>query len=350
MKGIRKYAVLSAACISFVASSLAPVAAQSYRLTRDEFRSQVAPAPVQTAQPGLGTVLLNTMVNKLVDKVVGGQPLMPRIPSMSPVYNPPYSPSYASSTSSYNSTASAFPSPSALSPPSAFSSPSRTPTNVANVLNSRELSVLGTRDVVILVDKSGSMDEQDCPGGTFGAGLISRWEWVQRQVLSLTQQTAKVMRNGMTLVLFDSKAAVFRNVSPAQVPMIFSSARPKGGTYLAKALKDQLNEYFDRRASTASGVRPLAIAVITDGVPDSESSVRAVINDATRKMNRPGEITITFLQVGNDAKGAQYMSRWDDALTADGAAYDIVDAKPFVEMSRMGLGRSVVAAINKVGG
>lgn len=341
MKGIRKYAVFTAACISFVASNPVPAAAQSYRLTRDEFRSQVAPAPVQSAQPGFGTMLLNTVVNKLVDKVVGGQPFMQRVPAMSPVYSAPYSPPYSAQTSApqpFSSTA------------SAFSSPSRMPANIANVLNSRELSVLGTRDVVILVDKSGSMEEQDCPGGTFGAGLISRWEWVQRQVLSLTQQTSKVMRSGMNLVLFDSKPTVFRNVSPAQVPMIFATAKPKGGTYLAKALKDQLNEYFERRASTASGVRPLAIAVITDGVPDSESSVRAVINDATRKMNRSGEITITFLQVGNDAKGAEYMSRWDDALTSDGAAYDIVDAKPFFEMSRLGLGRSVVAAINKVGG
>lgn len=346
MKGIRKYAVVCAACISLSASSLAPVAAQSYRLTRDEFRSQVAPVPVQPAQPGLGTMLLNTVVNKLVDKVVNGQPLMPRIPSNGfavPAYTPTYS------GTAYSSTASAF--PTRYSPPvKATPSTSGIPANVTHVLNSRELSLLGTRDVVILVDKSGSMEEQDCPGGTFGAGLISRWEWVQRQVMSLTQQTAQVMRNGMTLVLFDSKASVFRNVSPAQVPMIFASAQPKGGTYLAKALKDQLNEYFDRRASTASGVRPLAIAVITDGVPDSESSVRAVINDATRKMNRPGEITITFLQVGNDAKGAEYMSKWDDALTSDGAAYDIVDAKPFSQMQAMGLGRSVVAAINKVGG
>lgn len=66
-------------------------------------------------------------------------------------------------------------------------------------LNRRDLAVLGSHDIVIMVDKSGSMDTPDCPGfapglpllgmvfgqnGLGGGGGITRWDWCREKALN----------------------------------------------------------------------------------------------------------------------------------------------------------------------
>ncbi|HEY9871404.1 MAG TPA: hypothetical protein V6D08_19760 [Candidatus Obscuribacterales bacterium] len=232
---------------------------------------------------------------------------------------------------------------------------------VLGALNLRDLEVIGRRDVVILVDKSGSMTTQDCPSGLAsrfasfltgtgryrGASFVSRWQWCQEQVYSLRQQVARALPGGLTLAFFDSKTRVFNNVDAEEIPSLFASNRPGGGTNMARALREQLADYFARRAAAGNSVKPLAVAIITDGLPDSASSLRAVIADATRKLHYPGEIAITFLQIGNETQGSSLLYELDNQLVAGGARYDIVDSKLFSELTRFGLARPLVDAITE---
>lgn len=49
---------------------------------------------------------------------------------------------------------------------------------------------LADYDVVVLIDKSGSMSENDCPGGK------TRWEYVQEFALSITKKAEQFDTNG----------------------------------------------------------------------------------------------------------------------------------------------------------
>jgi hypothetical protein len=110
-----------------------------------------------------------------------------------------------------------------------------------------------------------------------------------------------------------------------------------------------LNEYFARRNDTGGHCKPLAIAIITDGMPDNPRSLRDLIVEATHAMRNPHEITITFLQIGTEREGYELLHDLDQNLLHEGAKYDIVSSKPFPDVVRDGLARSLVDAISSNG-
>lgn len=203
-------------------------------------------------------------------------------------------------------------------------------------LDRTELRKLANHDVTVMVDKSGSMQERDCG--------VSRWQWSENQISFLSYQAAPVLNRGIRVVLFDSGTKVFDGVRVQQVSRIFRGTTPGGGTNIAKALKEQLNDYFARREVDPT-TKPLAIAIITDGVPNSARALKNTIIDATKKMQRPDEIAITFLQVGMDPSGMRLLQDLDYDLPSDGAQFDIVSMKPFAEVMRLGLPRALAQAV-----
>jgi uncharacterized protein YegL len=251
------------------------------------------------------------------------------------------------------------PSSPSISPPSGFSGSSGNPTTSVTIpnLNSRELSSIGMYDVALLVDKSGSMAELDCPSGIFDTlgnlffrkamgATTSRWHWSQQQITYLSQQASTVLQNGITLVLFDSGHKVFNRVNANDIVQIFASNQPGGGTNMSAALNSQLKAYFKRRDSSYGQVKPLSITILSDGVPSNAGAVRSAIIDATKKMTNPGEIAITMLQLGADRKGANFLQELDYGMVNEGAAFDIVTSKPFTELVAKGLPRAIVESIS----
>lgn len=231
----------------------------------------------------------------------------------------------------------------------------------ARRLTHHELTRLSQRDVVIVIDKSGSMNTRDCPadsaslgrvlpllfGGpraiSGGSGLISRWEWLKNQALDLASQTSRVPSQQLSIVLFDSRDRVFPGASLRSIPAIFENNRPSGGTNVVGAMKRQIRDYFARR--DAGGAKPLLLAVITDGAPDSPSSLRDLIEETTHKMQSPNEIVITFLQIGNDRDGHSLLKELDHGVRMRAASYDIVQTRSFHDLLREGLASSLVGAI-----
>lgn len=70
----------------------------------------------------------------------------------------------------------------------------------------------------------------------------------------------------------------------------------------------------------------LVCQVITDGTPDSKEAVERVIIDATNKyMRSDGDLSISFIQIGNDAGADTWLQALDDDLQKKGAKYDCVD-------------------------
>ena len=141
-----------------------------------------------------------------------------------------------------------------------------------------------TRNYSIIVDMSGSMAFIDA-GNT-----KSRWQQAEDAVKYLCPNAIKCDPDGICLYFFDSNYEKFENItSEAAVMSKFASRRPNSSTALHKVLADAVLEDGTRAGgccmpSTLQAFKPETILVITDGSPDSTTSVESVIIDATHKV------------------------------------------------------------------
>lgn len=218
---------------------------------------------------------------------------------------------------------------------------------------------LSLYDYAIVVDRSGSMGTKDCPGG------ISRWAQAKDWAKSIAQKAGQYDSDGIDVVFFDDSLVTYEGVTASKVDELFRKLGPSGSTDTAKAINYVLQGYFNRRNGVSSkkglfggmfskpekkdpfaknNAKPLIIICITDGTPNSQSELRSVIIDATKKIDSDQEIGITFIQVGNDNGARKFLKELDDNLT--GAKYDIVDCKDYEEMSNTSIEEVFLAAVN----
>jgi hypothetical protein len=214
---------------------------------------------------------------------------------------------------------------------------------ISKQLAPAELRQLSRFDITVLIDKSGSMSTRDCPDEALAGRRISRWEWCREQSAMLSRQTAGAMADGITVVPFADSWQRLAGVQPEGINAIFNTAQPQGSTNLAGALQSELQYYFQQRDLGLSR-RPLMIAVITDGVPDSKSAVRRVIREATEQMNSPDEVKIVFFMIGEDRKGLAFVDELCNGLADEGARFNIVSGHTFAEVDQVGLPRSLAFA------
>lgn len=232
----------------------------------------------------------------------------------------------------------------------AQSSPLSGATAMFSVPTTAQLKRISSRDVVIIIDKSRSMSEADCPSGNMppmlnrflmggpmnGAGGITRWEWCRRQTMHVASQLSRMPGSNLKLVLFDDRVTEFDNVSIESVSDIFTRYKPSGGTNATKALKTAVQEYFERQRDFGR-TRPLSVVVITDGAPSSPRSLKDLLIETSMKLNSPAEMQISFLQIGSDDQGNQLLPELDLGLVPEGAKFDIVSSRNFGSVSRTGL-------------
>jgi hypothetical protein len=173
--------------------------------------------------------------------------------------------------------------------------------------------------------------------------VISRWEWCRKETLQLTEATHDVLNDGFKLVVFSKEAVEYSNVGPQVIEEVFRENKPEGPTHATATLNAQFEEYFVRRSSLGADAKPLLILMITDGCPQNPLSLCTAVMNATRRMNRPDEITLEIVQIGHDQKALQLLSRLNDP--ADGSRYKIVNTKPFSEVEKLGLTGTLRAAI-----
>ena len=232
-------------------------------------------------------------------------------------------------------------------------------TSLNGGLTQLELKRLAAHDIVILIDKSGSMATTDCSNSVLGnstlrilsslvlgsgAMSISRWNWCMQQTALMASQTEKVLTNGFTVVLFDDRFRIFLRVNVQQLSEIFSQNHPGGRTHLAQPLRSTFADYFHRKEFSNGKIKPLLIGVITDGCPNSpEDAVEAVIS-ATHKMARPDEISVVFFLIGgDDRRGEEFAWDLSHNLISKGGTFPIVKAVPFQELEKSGLARALAA-------
>jgi Mg-chelatase subunit ChlD len=188
-------------------------------------------------------------------------------------------------------------------------------------------------DIVLILDKSGSMSARDCMG-------LSRWDWVGRQSNKLAQ-AAQEASSELTLILFSSDFKVFEHVQPATLPNVFRQIGPGGGTMLGGPLDIAFKHYFNTRKVNPN-VKPLIIVIITDGLPGDFFGVKQAISEAANATVRDGEISITFMLIGMHS-GAGMMEELDSGLNT---RRDIVNLVEFDRVLNQGVKQSLSDALS----
>ena len=214
-------------------------------------------------------------------------------------------------------------------------------------LTSSELPKLSGHDIVLLIDKSSSMGEVDCPSMENRMFLTSRWNWCREQTIDLAQQTVSVLPQGISVLLFSWNTKIFPHVDLREIPRIFAENHPEGMTNEGNAVAAVLDDYFQRRAAAHDRVAPLLVAIITDGRPTSEAAVRNPIIEATHKLRSPDEVKFIFLLIGRDQKGLEFIQEMDRGLVFQGARFDIVTSKTFPDLVRTGLASALVDSLSE---
>jgi len=172
------------------------------------------------------------------------------------------------------------------------------------------------RDYIVIMDMSGSM-----------AG--SRWEQAKAATMKIAPFACQADPDGITLYLFNSKFIRFNNLRDGnQVASIFMQHKPSSTTNLAGVLQAAFGEHF-------AGNKPTTILVVTDGAPDSQSAVIKEIVTAANRIPSDDNLSITFIQIGNDAGATTFLNFLDNNLGSQGARFDIVDTINTTQLGSM---------------
>jgi Mg-chelatase subunit ChlD len=214
-----------------------------------------------------------------------------------------------------------------------------------------QLHKLAAHDIILLIDKSGSMATPDCPiSGSSGLKSIlpslilggspqnSRWNWCRQQINQMSAQTQQILPAGFTVLLFDSGYHLFPHVTTNNLTNIFAANNPGGSTNLTLPLSQVFNDYFKRQKLSKVKIKPLLVGIITDGCPNDPHAVKKMLVDLTHSLKDANEITIVFFLIGgHDSQGEKFARDLTEKLVSAGAAFDIVKAVPFDQVQKHGL-------------
>lgn len=92
------------------------------------------------------------------------------------------------------------------------------------------------------------------------------------------------------------------------------------GATMDTVLKEAFARGFDET--------PTSVLVLTAGCPDDSEKLTKTLEEAAKKVDKDSDLTVTFVQVGDDEEAERYLAHLDTQLTttsASGEEIDIVD-------------------------
>lgn len=192
--------------------------------------------------------------------------------------------------------------------------------------------------LVVLVDRSDSMKA----GLGIGPGDISRWTWCEQQVKDLTKFCQGKLAGGITIIPFNDVYQVLPNCSSKDLEYMYDNVIPEGSTNIYNPLQAVISEQL--RTPAADRV-PMLIIILTDGLPNQGDPLDSLIMDATKKIDSPTDLIITFFQIGKTLESDELLERLDKELVSSGASMDIVKCRYFEELLSIGLKQAMLDSV-----
>lgn len=195
----------------------------------------------------------------------------------------------------------------------------------------KELQKLRDVSVKILMDRSLSMG--DINSGV--PGDISKWMWCKQQIDNVFLATDRVLEEGFDIYLFNDRVDSRRDVTLWDLRRVFESVKPAGQRKdIGTPLRSILDDYFSRRTAKS---KPCLVVLITDGVQNSGPPLQEVLIEASKQMNRQGEVVVLLLQVGESILAEELFEDLDRNLVAKGARFHMANFKTFSELRNRGV-------------
>lgn len=172
------------------------------------------------------------------------------------------------------------------------------------------LEVAGHR-VIVLLDRSGSMDERDCDNQT-------RYNFCQEKLRAFVPAAVtSAYGSKVILILFNSGTHTVDVKTADEVTKAMILYRTGGSTATHLAL--------EAAWKLATPDVPTMVFLVTDGHPDDEKAVDKEIISITQRMTRPEDFRIMLLTVGQkDQHLEEWLEHLDNDLGPSGARFDIV--------------------------
>jgi molybdopterin-binding protein len=167
-------------------------------------------------------------------------------------------------------------------------------------------------NVIVGIDRSGSMDTRDCDGQT-------RYAYLGEKLVTFVGAAVESAAGGVVTALFFNDGVKQINLHSAdEAAAAMKSVHVGGSTATDLVIKAA---YKVSRESAA----PTMFFLVTDGHPNDEGAVDRAIIDVTKQISVPEDFRIMILTVGDRDK---HLAEWLEHLDADlgpaGALFDIV--------------------------
>jgi len=144
------------------------------------------------------------------------------------------------------------------------------------------------------------------------------WADVETAVELLAPQSIIRDSDGITLYFFGDEFETYNNVKTEQRVMeLFKQNKPGGETKLSALMEKAMRP---ERVGVGE-----SILVITDGQPNKREKVEDEIVKYTKLMESKSELSISFLQLGDELTAKMWLQDLSSTLNYKKAKYDIVD-------------------------
>mmetsp|Transcript_28283 Transcript_28283/g.60721 ORF Transcript_28283/g.60721 Transcript_28283/m.60721 type:complete len:415 (-) Transcript_28283:172-1416(-) len=160
----------------------------------------------------------------------------------------------------------------------------------------------------------------------------TRWEKAVMSLNSIVTTVAKIDPDGVDIVCFPGSGGeggfsydIYRNIRDANgLEDLVTAVEPKGECRMGATMDVVLKEAFARGFDST----PTSVLVLTAGCPDDSEQLTKILEEAAKKVDKDSDLTVTFVQVGDDEEAEKYLAHLDTELTtisAGGEEIDIVD-------------------------
>lgn len=168
-------------------------------------------------------------------------------------------------------------------------------------------------NVIVGIDRSGSMDTKDCEGTT-------RYKFLGEKLVAFVGAAVESVANNQVTALFFNdqvKQSVLKSAADAQAAMSQYHTGGSTGTH-------NVIEAAYKVSQQTPGI-PAMFFLVTDGHPDSEPKVDEEIISITKRLKNPEDFRIMLLTVGERTPElTKFLEHLDSDLGPAGALFDIV--------------------------
>lgn len=173
-----------------------------------------------------------------------------------------------------------------------------------------------SREYLVLVERSDNMKK------------AGRWLSASKGVQKVVEAIGKYHPRGATLIFCDDDVSIFYNVTTAAtVGDLFRKHAPRGKNCLDVGLRRAFREHFDGSVGASS------LLVVTSCVPEPSVPVAAAIKKASNSVASKEELSVTFVQLGDDDDVEQYFSVLSSSVAE--VQHRILDTLTRDEMNRL---------------